>query len=692
MGWVTGVLAVQRGHLFPWLAVGLAMGIGLYFSLRFEPDAMMLGATAAFAVFSFVLAHFLRFGTGPLWMLAGMVALGVLLASGRAHMVSGPVLDWHYYGGIEGRVVGLDRSASDAVRITLDQVVLSNVSPKKTPTRVRVSMHGDAALGVVPQPGMRIMTTGHLSPPGGPVEPGGFDFQRHAWFLKLGGVGYTRVPVLSVAPPDKGWSLWVFRMRMAISGHVRTLLPDDVGGFAAAVTTGDRSGMSPQALDNLRAANTAHLLAISGLHMGLLSGFIFGLLRIVFAFIPPVALRWPTRKLAAGGALIAAAFYLSLSGGSVSTERAFVMAAVALVAIMLDRRALSLRSVAIAALIVLTLRPEALLSPGFQMSFAATAALVAVFQHLRGVDLSFGLPLVAGTFGVLISSAVAGLATAPIGAAHFNAVSHYGLIANLVSVPLMGIIVIPAAVLAAVLAPFGLEFLGLWAMGVGLRLILDVSHWVAALDGARSFVPGPGPEVLPLLCFGAVFMILWRGRTRWIGVVPVIAAIAIWTQVDRPGVLIADQGNLVGVMTEEGRALSKPKGAGFIAKNWLENDGERVAQEDAATRWPKEGAFMGDVNVVHLNGKRAIAAFGRCATDQVIIASTALDLENCVVIDPDKLSQSGALALMTGPDGIYIRSVRDVTGTRHWSQWPKQKTQPGWWAKLRFAKDSGLKR
>ena len=261
MGWVSGVLAVQRGHLFPWLAVGLAMGIGLYFSLRFEPDAKILGATAVFAVISLALAHILRFGIGPLWMLVGMAALGFLLASGRAHMVAGPVLGWHYYGGIEGRVVGLDRSASDAVRITLDQVVLSNVSPLKTPIRVRVSMHGDAALGIDPQPGMRIMTTGHLSPPGGPVEPGGFDFQRHAWFLKLGGVGYTRVPILSVAQPDTGWSLWVFRLRMQISEHVRSVLPDDVGGFAAAVTTGDRSGMSPQALDDLRAANTAHLLA-----------------------------------------------------------------------------------------------------------------------------------------------------------------------------------------------------------------------------------------------------------------------------------------------------------------------------------------------------------------------------------------------------------------------------------------------
>ncbi len=684
MGWLSGMLDMQRGHLFPWVAVGLASGIGVYFSLRFEPDVTLLSAIAGFGLICFGLSHLFRFGLGPLWLLVGVAAVGFILASARSHNVAGPVLGWHYYGAIEGRVVGLDRSASDAVRITLDRVVLFNVAPDKTPTRVRVSMHGDASLGIVPQPGMRIMTTGHLSPPGGPVEPGGFDFQRHAWFLRLGGVGYTRVPIVAAAPSDASWMLWVFRLRMGISSHVQDIMSGDVGGFAAAVTTGDRAGMSPEALDDLRAANTAHLLAISGLHMGLLSGFIFALLRLAFAICSPLALRWPTRKLAAAGALTASAFYLALSGGSISTERAFVMVAVALVAIMLDRRALSLRSVAIAAVIVLSLRPEALLSPGFQMSFAATAALVAVFQKLRGVDLGFGVPFLAGVMGVLVSSAVAGLATAPIGAAHFNAVSHYGLIANLVSVPVMGAVVIPCAVLAAVLAPFGLETIGLWPMGLGLRWILEVSHWVAHLDGARSFVPGPGAEVLPLLCLGAVFMILWRGQGRWLGIVPIIGALMLWAGVERPAVLIADQGNLVGVMTEQGRALSKPKGAGFIATNWLENDGERIPQEDAAQRWPDVGASVQGFDILHLNGKRAVASFKGCHAHQVVIASKDLEQTDCLVIDPRKLLQSGALALFPRPGGFYIRSVRDVTGTRRWSQWPKQEAQPAWWTGLRL--------
>ena len=219
--------------------------------------------------------------------------------------------------------------------------------------------------------------------------------------------------------------------------------------------------------------------------MGLLSGFVFGLLRIIFALVPAVALRLPARKLAAGGALIVATGYLALSGGNVSTERAYVMAAVALTAIMLDRRAISLRAVAIAATIVLVLQPEALLGPGFQMSFAATTALVAVFGWLRDRKAS-DWPQMGATRGrrVVLSSLIAGLATAPIAAAHFNAIAHYGLIANLLRVPLMGILVIPAAVFALPFWPrSGWNGVGLWAMGLGLNWILGVAHWVANVSG-----------------------------------------------------------------------------------------------------------------------------------------------------------------------------------------------------------------
>ncbi|MBM2291203.1 ComEC/Rec2 family competence protein [Sulfitobacter pseudonitzschiae] len=672
-------MLTQRGHLFHWVPVCLAMGIGGFFVLRFEPSGMMLAGTAALAGALWLLGRQMDEAFRPIPFALVLMLAGALLAAVRAHSVAGPVLGWRYYGPVEGRVVALDRSGSDAVRVTLDRVVIARVSPARTPLRVRVSLHGDGA-GIDPQPGMRVMTTAHLSPPGGPVEPGGFDFQRHAWFNRLGAVGYTRVPLVGLEAAQDGWSLATFRLRMAMSSHIRAALPGDVGGFAAAVTTGDRSGISLATLDTLRASNTAHLLAISGLHMGLLSGFVLGLLRLVLAAIPGAALHWPVRKIAAAGALVAASGYLALSGGNVATERAYVMAAVALCAVMLSRRAISLRAVAMAAIIVLVLRPEALLGPGFQMSFAATVALVAVFGWMRGGVLTRGPRWIQPFVAVMVSSAVAGLATAPIGAAHFNTVSHYGLLANLASVPLMGLLVVPAAVLAGLLSPFGLDGIGLWLMGLGLRWILAVAAWVSGLDGARGYVPGPDPWVLPLIALGGLVVILWQGRARFGGLAAMALGVVLWAGADRPAALIAEDGGIVGVMTAQGRALSKDKGAGFVAQNWLENDGDGADQPRAAARWqgPETAArtklaTVGQVELVHLIGKRALAGFGRCTPQQVVVVSITPEgpLGDCDVYDPKRLRTTGAIALVQGRDGIRLRTARQVAGDRMWSGWAR---------------------
>ena len=671
---IRAALLLQRGHLFEWTPVCLSLGIGAYFLIRFEPGADALVGIAVAGLVILLLSRWLSEAYRPLAVALALAAAGFLLAAHRAHDVAGPVLGWRYYGPIEGRLIDIDRSGSDALRLTLDRVVLERVSPERTPTRVRISLHGDQSHSIDPQPGMRVMTTGHLSPPGGPVEPGGFDFQRHAWFGQLGAVGYTRVPVLAVAPATDGQAgLAVFRVRMAASEHILAALPGDVGGFAVAVTTGARLAISQTALEDLRASNLAHLLAISGLHMGLLTGFVFALLRISIALIPPLALRVPARKIAAVGALIAATGYLALSGGNVATERAFIMVSVALTALLLNRRAISLRSVAIAAIIVLALRPEALLGPGFQMSFAATTALVAIFGYMRDHRISMGPAWFKPVAAVLISSGVAGLATAPIGAAHFNAISHYGLLANLLSVPVMGTVVVPAAVMGLLLAPFGLDGLGLWVMGKGLAWILEVGRFVAHLDGARSFVHGPGLLVLPMMTLGALWIILWQGRGKTVGLVPVCLAFGLWAMTERPLGLIAEEGALVGVMTAEGRALSKARGAGFVAENWLENDGEKVDQETAFARWPNagDGLLPGGRPIVHLAGKAAVAGFTRCTRDEIVVANHKLSgvTGDCLVFDPQKLRTTGAVAILPGPDGLRFTSVRDVTGDRLWTSW-----------------------
>ncbi|MEM9350912.1 MAG: ComEC/Rec2 family competence protein [Pseudomonadota bacterium] len=661
----SAALQRQRGHLLTFAPVFLGIGIGLFFSADVEPrlSAFLLALLALLLCAG--LGTYLRHTIGPAFAALAVVALGFCVAGLRAHSVSGPVLDFRYYGAIEGRVVAIDRSSTDRIRLTLDRVSLDRMQPDETPRRVRVSLHGQEGFPL-PQPGSHAMVTGHLSAPPSPAEPGGFDFQRHAWFDGLGAVGYARSPAVTFDGPEKGIALAVFRLRMALSAAVQAQIGGQAGAVAAAVTTGDRSAMGQDVLTDLRRSNLAHLLAISGLHMGLLTGFVFAMVRFCLVLWPHAALYWPTRKIAALAALIAGAAYLALSGGAVATERAFIMAAVVFGALLFDRRALTLRAVALAALIVLVLQPEALLGAGFQMSFAATTALVAAFRWLSARDM-FGMPRWARpAFSVLISSAIAGAATAPFAAYHFNIVSHFGLLANLLSVPVMGALVMPSAVLAGLLAPLGLAGPALWVMEKGLLWILWVAHWVSGLDGAVGRIAAPGPEILPLITLGALGVLLWRGRERWLGLVPVAMAALLWVNAERPTLLVSPSGGLVGLMGAEGRALSKGRGDGFVAASWLENDADGADQALAFGRGDGPEITLGGVDFLHLTGKRAREA--TCGGADILILGDEPEVPlKCDVVSPQTLKATGALAYEVHGGSLKIKTARDVAGRRMWN-------------------------
>jgi competence protein ComEC len=695
--WLNAVQQGQRGYLMPWSPVFFGIGVAMYFAMPVEPGRMAYGLAGAAALLAAFLGRWRRETLGPLATAVLLVALGLCTAGLRTAQVAGPVLGFRYYGPIEGRIVVVDRSASDRLRLTLDRVVLADTDPDRVPRRVRVSLHGDQPF-LTPEPGARVALTGHLSPPEGPGEPGGFDFQRHAWFLSIGGVGYTRNPALLLEPrPER--VLPLLHLRMRLSRAIQERIAGEPGAFAAAVMTGDRSGISTETLETLRRTNIAHLLAISGLHMGLLTGFVFLCLRSGLSLIPPLALRIPTKKIAAVGALAAGAFYLAVAGGNVATERAFIQVAVMFTAVLLDRRAVTLRSVAIAALIVLAHRPDSLLGPGFQMSFAATTALVAVFTGMSRVERLRARPAWARwLLGLVLSSGVAGLATAPFAAAHFNMLASYGLAANLLTVPVMGSLVVPAAVVAMLLWPLGLEVLAFRVMEAGLVWILAVAERISGMEGAVRTIEMPPAEVLPLLTLGALVVILWQGRGRWTGLAPAALALLLWSGGERPSLLISPSGRLVGVMTEEGRALSRARGDGFVAGLWLENDGDGADQAGgfARTAWGEDGAGqaveIGGLSLWHGVGRRAAQDLARaCAVHDWVITSersesglggvpefgsgvrsgaamadSSREGAACVMIGPDILSQTGAIALAAGETGLRVVTARALQGRRPW--------------------------
>ena len=396
-------------------------------------------------------------------------------------------------------------------------------------------------------------------------------------------------------------------------------MPERSLGFAQAIISGDRLNLSLQVIEDLRRTNIAQLLAISGLRMGLLTTVVFGLLRIICVIVPIGHIRWYARSIAVFGAILAGVAYLGLSGNSIATQRAFVMIACFFDGVILSRRALTLRSLALAALIILALRPEALYSPGFQMSFAATIALVSMFDFItRRGWVTSGLVLNYIT-GAIVSSVVAGLATAPIAAIHFNQINQIGYIANLLAVPVMALIVAPAAVIVLALSPLHLAPVGFWFVDLGLTWIQFVAGYLAEFDLAVRMIKTPMEEVLPLFSFGVLWCVLWSGKYgKSIGIIAAIIAVGLWGSTQRPEILITDQC----------RALSKIKGQEFVADVWMENDGMKLDRRDAHNLWQAQ-----DHNITHIWSKKEAAKTRNCDPDELIVSQYDVDiLGTCLVL------------------------------------------------------------
>jgi competence protein ComEC len=666
-------LQTARGTLFPWIAVLIGCGVGAWFTMQTEPAAGSYALAVLLAAGGLALAAHGPDLARPLALAIAALAAGWIAAGIRAHSVAAPMLTFRYYGPVEGRIVDIDRSQSDALRLTLDQVVLRDVPPDRTPERVRVSLQGPQDW-LTPAPGQVVILTAMLAAPEGPVEPGSFDFRRMAFFDQLGAVGYTRTPVLLLEEPASG-ALPIDRLRRYLTAGMLEHMDGQAGAFAAGAMTGDRSAITEDTVQALRDSSLAHLLAISGMNLAFLTAFVFGLIRYGIALVPWLALRVNSKKVAAVASLGVALFYLALSGSNVATERAFIMIAVFLGAILLDRRALTLRSVAIAGGILLLSKPESMLNPGFQMSFAATIALIVGFAALDNSIYRQRLPRwLMPVFTLVLSSVIGGFSTAPYAAAHFNRFTDYGLLANLLTVPVMGAVIMPAGAVAALLAPFGLEALPLWVMEQGARWILFVAHWSAGLEGSVTAIPAPGPWVMPLFTLGAIWLILWRGRVQLAGIVPVLASLILWIEAERPLLLIAGDGRLLGLDSAEGRALSSEKGGGFAAENWLQNDGDLALQAEAAARagftGPKgERRFdLAGLKAVALSGKAAQGKLATaCATAHlVVLAEPAATVpDGCPLIDADMLAKTGPLAISL--QGGALQIIRTRTASRLWS-------------------------
>ncbi|HYX05035.1 MAG TPA: ComEC/Rec2 family competence protein, partial [Reyranella sp.] len=589
--WILHHLDAERSRWMLWLPVALGLGIAVYYELPSEPALWLGPGLAAAALVLVVLApagsRFRAFATGLV-----VVAVGFGLVTWRTASLAAPTLGRPLFSiNVEGRIADIQR-LPEGVRVVLEAVRLKGNGappPEMMPERVRVSLTKGAPEIHV---GDRLLVLANLSPPGGPALPGAFDFQRVAWYLQIGAVGYALAPatVVERGKPD-GLVRAIDALRADITERILKALPGPEGGVVAALLTGEQTAVDKDVTQAMRDSGLAHILSVSGLHIVFVVGLVMGLVRYGIALVPPLALRVDAKKIAAVLALSAALFYTALAGAPVPAQRACAMAGFALIAVLLDRTALSLRLVAWSAVIVLAAAPESLTGASFQMSFAAVIALIAAWEAASGwrrrlherAELStqrwlwrLGAALAASLATTLIAS----VATGAFAAYHFNRVSLLGLVANMLGVPLTGFWIMPWGLLAMLLMPLGLERFALVPMGWGVEGLNAIARYVAGWPEAATLVPSLPGASLWLMTIGGLWLCFWRRSWRLAGL-PVIAAALLLGPPAAPDLLMSDDGRILGLRDAQGVVhVASTRSDRFVSEAWARRSGQ-----DGAKRW-----------------------------------------------------------------------------------------------------------
>jgi len=699
IGFLADMIALQRDRWILWLPVGMIAGAALWMLAPRDPPVwlggalLVLGCAGALGFNAWPSARMDGWAVALRRILAGLCALFAAAGLGAvaAQLRTASVIEPPYAANeepvrVEGWVVANDAS-DNGPRLRL--LVRSIEGVVAAPRYVRMSV-SDAGLLT---PGRAARCRGVLGPPSGPMSPGGYDFARRAFFERLGATGFAfgRCRPADFEPPS-GWldrqRLQLAAMRADLAAAIYEAAPGRGGAISAALVTGDRSSIDADTNAALRDSGLGHLLSVSGIHMGVVGGLVFAMLVWTLSLVNPIALRFPVKKIAAVGALLVLAVYLIMSGSSVPALRSFVMACVAFGAILLDRPAISMRGLALAAFIVVLIFPESVLEPGFQMSFAATMALVALFEMMKRAPHEPALPTpgpiigmlqatTRGIGGVLLISFVAGLATDPFAIYHFQRFALYALPANLIAAPIMSFLVAPMAAAAAILAPFGLADPALELMASALDLIAAVGQTFGERPEAVRAVPQPPHGAFMLCVFALLWASLWRGALRWLAAPMLAASIALYITAPRPALAFDADLRAVYARDGDGWALLAARGRSTFARDRLGSmlglspaEIERLAPPeacgDALCHWRSP---IGDIFVV----RDALSLETACTANAVVIARLsapsdfASRCELAVLVDGPNLAALGGATITPTPFGLRVERARPSNIQRPWT-------------------------
>ncbi len=704
-------LFIERDRLALWLPVCVGVGDAAYFALRAEPARWPAAGLAVAALAAFVLlrrSEGCRIGATAV-LVASVGFLAASLATGRAPPM--PELP-RTASIVSGHIGAIELFADGSRRVTFERPAIGDDPPM--PRRLRVRLRADDLHTITI--GDVVTLRAMLRAPAPPALPGGRDLQREAFFSGLGGSGYALGAMKLGQRNDitaGGTSLAVRwqAMREAIAARITAILPGPRGAIAATLLTGISSAIPAEDRAAFAVSGLAHLLAVAGLHLGIVMGLTMGAVRMLLALWEYAALRLPTRQVAALVALGAGAFYMALTGMHLPTVRSLAMAALGVLALLLGRRAVSMRGLGLAALIVLLAAPESLLEVSFQMSFAAVLALIAGYEALRPV-----MTRLAGEGGwrrriglhaatLFLTSLLAGAASTPYAAYHFGHIQFYFVLANLVAVPMTALWVLPEGLLSLVLMPFGLERLALLPMGWGIDVILWLARHVAALPAASVAVRAMPLQALGTASFGLIWLCLRRGRWRLLGLLPLGVALLTPWLCRPPDLLVSPDARLIAMRTgsPDGARLILEEGSGaspITLSDWRQS----LAIETAPFYMPEagsDGPIFCDASMCRIVLRGQVVLLlreqARGGASRVVTGPTAADLAG---IDCDRVAlllspapirgicrdrpridrftvwRQGAHAVWISASGVRVRSDHDERGLRPWIPVPGRRRVP----------------
>ena len=669
---------IDGRRFFLWIPVAAMAGVALNLAADSEPvlwlPALLTALCAALAWISRARPLALGLWVGLAALFAGFLSMGL-----RTARVETPVLDHVRIVKLRGFVEEVDIRPVGA-RLVLGVVDAGNMPAGLAPHRVRVTTRSTPNIAA----GDYVALTARLLPPARAVVPGGYDFSRDAYFAGVGAVGST-LGAISVLPPphEASWRQRFFaaidRARNRLAVRVDAIIGGDEGAIAAAMVTGKRDFLSNDAKDLIREA-----------------GIFFVLARRLLALSPTLALNYPIKKWAAGVAMLGSFLYDIATGSRVGTERALIMTLIVLGAVILDRRALTMRNLALAVLTIVALEPDAILGVSFQLSFAAVGALVAVIEarparldHRRDPLLpARGRPPKPGALMVhfvdkplrlMLATLCATCATASFMAYHFHDLSPYVLIGNPLTLTIIECFAVPGALLGTTLYPLGFDAPVWLYVGLGIKFILWVARFIAAAPGSTLHVRAFAPYALPFLSLAVMSAILWRSWLFRATAIP-LAALGLIGALHGPrfDAIVAPSGDLVAVRDADGRlqVVGKRFNA-FAAEQWLRADGDDrdpASARDPDARCDPAGCIAALPQGRLLSVVTDRSAFEEdCARAAVLVSALTAPADcEAQVFDKRRLALTGAAGLVWDGSRFLVATDRSAVEDRPWSATPKR--------------------